>query len=90
MYMYAGLCHFVYDENKWENKWNEEIWFSFGSDINYMPAKCLKTPEKLLIGMYDIIYSYFMPVCSIVQTITPRCHGRPDSLLHSLKMFRLF
>ena len=29
-----------------------------------------------------IIYSYFMPVCSIVKTITPRCRGRPDALLH--------
>ena len=23
-----------------------------------------------------------MPVCSIVQTITLRCRGRPDALLH--------
>ena len=23
-----------------------------------------------------------MPVCSIVKTITPRCRGRPDALLH--------
>ena len=30
----------------------------------------------------DIIYSYFVPVCSIVKTITPRCCGRPDALLH--------
>ena len=30
----------------------------------------------------SIIYSYVMPVCSIVQTITPRCRGRPDALLH--------
>ena len=29
-----------------------------------------------------IVYSYFMPVCSIVKTITPRCRGRPDALLH--------
>ena len=29
-----------------------------------------------------IIYSYFMPVCSIVKTITPRCRERPDALLH--------
>ena len=28
-----------------------------------------------------IIYSYFMPVCSTVQTITPRCLGRPDALV---------
>ena len=27
-------------------------------------------------------YSYFMPVRSIVITITPRCRGRPDALLH--------
>ena len=30
----------------------------------------------------DILYSYFIPVCSIVKTITPRCRGRPDALLH--------
>ena len=29
-----------------------------------------------------ILYSYFMPVCSIVKTITLRCRGRPDALLH--------
>ena len=42
----------------------------------------------LLDGLTDrrnillIVYSYFMPVCSIVKTITPRCRGRPDALLH--------
>ena len=30
----------------------------------------------------EILYSYFMPVCSIVKTFTPRCRGRPDALLH--------
>ena len=30
----------------------------------------------------SIVYSYFMPVCSIVKTNTPRCLGRPDALLH--------
>ena len=30
----------------------------------------------------ELLYSYFMPVCSIVKTITPRCRRRPDSLLH--------
>ena len=30
----------------------------------------------------SIVYSYFMPVCSNVQTITPRCRGRPGALLH--------
>ena len=30
----------------------------------------------------SILYSYFMPVYSIVKTITPRCRGRPDALLH--------
>ena len=31
---------------------------------------------------HEILYSYFMPVCSKVKTITPRCRGRPDALLH--------
>ena len=30
----------------------------------------------------DNVYSYFMPVCSILKTITPKCCGRPDALLH--------
>ena len=29
-----------------------------------------------------LVYSYFMHVCSIFKTITPRCSGRPDALLH--------
>ena len=29
-----------------------------------------------------VVYSYFMPVCSIVKTITPRGRERPDALLH--------
>ena len=29
-----------------------------------------------------IVCSYFMPVCSIVKTITPRCCGPSDALLH--------
>ena len=32
--------------------------------------------------LQDILYCYFMPACSIVKTITLRCHGRPDALLH--------
>ena len=31
---------------------------------------------------HEILYSYFMPVCSIVKTITPRWCERPDALLH--------
>ena len=30
-------------------------------------------------------YSYFMPVCSIVNPITLRCNGRPDALFHKAK-----
>ena len=30
----------------------------------------------------NIVYSYFMPVCSIVKTITRRCCGRHDALLY--------
>ena len=29
-----------------------------------------------------VLYSYSIPVCSIVKTITQRCRGRPDALLH--------
>ena len=35
-----------------------------------------------LFGRSALLYSYFMPVCRIVKTITPRCRGRPDALLH--------
>ena len=31
---------------------------------------------------WSILYSYFMPVYSIVKTIVPRCRGQPDALLH--------
>ena len=34
------------------------------------------------LPLHILLYSYFMPVCSIVKTITPRCRGRPDALLH--------
>ena len=30
----------------------------------------------------EILYNDLMPVCSIIKTITPRCRGRPDALLH--------
>ena len=33
-------------------------------------------------GRRSMVYSYFMPVFSIVKTITPRCLERPDALLH--------
>ena len=36
----------------------------------------------LFINIGTILYSYLMPVCSIVKTITPRCRGRPNALLH--------
>ena len=38
--------------------------------------------RKRVINHKAILYGYFMPVCSIVKTITPRCRGRPDPLLH--------
>ena len=31
---------------------------------------------------WSILYSYIIPVCSIVKTFTPRCRGRTDALLH--------
>ena len=41
----------------------------------------LITITTRVLGCHSV-YSYFMPVCSIVKTITPRCRGRPDALLH--------
>ena len=38
--------------------------------------------DIIFSGIEHILYIYFMPVCSIVKTITPRCRGRPDALLH--------
>ena len=37
---------------------------------------------ELRKGRSELLYSYFMPVCRKVKTITPRCSGRPDALLH--------
>ena len=36
-----------------------------------------------LFGQYmRFLYSYFMPICSIVKTIALRCRELPDALLH--------
>ena len=43
---------------------------------------CVIVCHCINIVAVAILYSYFMPVCSIVKTITPRCRGRPDALLH--------
>ena len=43
---------------------------------------CKKINYKTHFGTDKVVYSYFMPVCSIVKTITPRCRGRPEALLH--------
>ena len=42
----------------------------------------MRVPLPMGVHKANIVYSYFMPVCSIVKTITPRCRGRPDALLH--------
>ena len=42
---------------------------------------------NIIILTNAIIYSYFMPVCSIVKTITPRCPGRPDAVFHEAEGF---
>ena len=44
--------------------------------------KTVNRQEKVMNEAHHVLYSYFMPVCSIVKTITPRCHGRPDALSH--------
>ena len=55
------------------------------SDVNFefikfvKKGKCLPSTKTNREGILD---SYFMPVCSIVKTITPRCRGRPEALLH--------
>ena len=47
------------------------------------PSIILRSIFYSIIGIYSgLLYSYFMPVSSIVKTITTRCHGRPDALLH--------
>ena len=56
--------------------------------LKYWAAHPYQLPPILIIGKIDnnamqyLVYSYFMPVCSIVKTITPRCRGRPDALLY--------
>ena len=43
--------------------------------------------SRLIIPERVIVYSYFMPVCSIVKTITLRYCGRPDALLYKADEF---
>ena len=40
------------------------------------------TADAAVEAQTKLLYSYTMPVCGIVKTITPRCRGRPDALLH--------
>ena len=42
-----------------------------------------KADNKSFWGV--ILYIYFMPVCSIVETNTLRCCGQPDALYTRLK-----
>ena len=37
------------------------------------------------IHVYDLLYSYFMPVWRIVKTAAPRCRGQLDALLPEAK-----
>ena len=41
----------------------------------------LLIPAKNVMLRVANIYSYIMPVCSIVKIITPWCYGRSDALL---------
>ena len=55
-------------------------------------SSCLEQMHKnfatLYLGLIPlayrcyILYSYFMSVCSIVKSISPKCRGLPDALLH--------
>ena len=63
---------------------NEESPFVY-LQYGVLNAFCtLKSCASILIRQKFelLVYSYSMPVCSIVKTITPRCRGRPDALLH--------
>ena len=52
-------------------------YFVIGYGVKYVS-------ERVRGCLYTLIlYSYFIPICSIVKTITPRCRGRLDALLHS-------
>ena len=44
------------------------------SELNYQG-------EFASVKLVFILYSYFMPVCHIVKTITLRLRGLPDALL---------
>ena len=46
------------------------------------PCDVSKRSQSLASKDTQPEYSYLMPVCIIVKTITPRCSGRPDALLH--------
>ena len=55
---------------------------AIGGKFDLGELRRLKLTFSCDSNMHWILYSYFMPVCSIVKTITPRCRGRPDALLH--------
>ena len=55
---------------------------SLCSRVDWIESIWLEIKKTGFLTMRLILYSYFMPVCSIVKTITPRCRGRPDALLH--------
>ena len=44
--------------------------------------------SRLIIPERVIVYSYFMPICSIVKTITLRYRGLPDALLYETDEFK--
>ena len=57
-----------------------------GKLINRIPGSRQQAISKpCLVNLISkdthLVYSYVMPVCSIVKTITTRCRGRPDALL---------
>ena len=65
---------------------NRKMAFSFHIFmVNSMLKEIGKSQHDHILSIPVIIYSYLMPVCSIVKTITPRCCGRPDALLQEAK-----
>ena len=51
----------------------------------YIPSNCL---FYVFSRVSDLLMGQYYYVCSIVKTITPRCRGRPDALLHEAEGIR--
>ena len=60
--------------------------YMYPLDVSFTHTQQMFDRKKMKLNFGG--YYTAMPVCSIVKTITPRCHGRPDALLHETKGIR--